>query len=232
MSSKPKINKRRQRLEALLERLRNDEEVSLRDFKNAISAEEYQDYAASVEMQRDFSNSCGSGSSGYNEYFKKGMFHYNKGEGAKSAKLRRRYHDQAEDCFERALEELESDLARDPAIANDYDRSLRRSELTPDPIGMPRLRSSKSLGNKMLAAQRLGKRKLKIQALESALSDAKVEEAGNVLGKVVAQGAKKVLGNDRSKKSSSADVLFGNSKGAALEKLRSRLSRGHKGSGR
>src|ERR1700733_1584296 len=174
---KSTVSKKRQRLENLLERLECDSEVSLRDFKNAISREDFQNYEPMLKQRRTFAPTTGSGSAEYNRLFAKGMFFYNKGEGAqKNAKLSSKYHSQAEKYFEMALEQLEADVHLDPSIAMDYDRSLDRFNLSLSPVGMPRLRSSKSLDNQVSDSRLLDKRKVKIQVLKEAIVKAKSEE--------------------------------------------------------
>ena len=190
--AQPKItvSKKRQRLENLLERLEGDSEVSLRDFKNAISKEDLQNYEHMLKQRRAFTADVGSGSAEYNRLFAKGMLFYNRGESyshKRNTKLSRKFHDKAETFFENALEALEGDLHQNPSIAMDYDRSLDRSNLSPDPVGMPRLRNSKSLDNQASDSRLLDKRKVKIQVLKEALVKAKAEEEKAASEKKVAK---------------------------------------------
>jgi hypothetical protein len=86
----------------------------------------------------------------------------------------------AEGAFERALERLEEIVSVDPSLQIWFDRPLdfnAGSEISLGPIGMPRVRTSKSLDNGLLgqAATRFGaindKRQVKIDALEDTLAE-------------------------------------------------------------
>jgi hypothetical protein len=195
---KRKVSKKRQRIENLIERLKKNDEVSLRDFRNAISKEEFQDYENTIEMRRDYATSVGSGSTGYNDFFKKGLFFFNRGEGCagKNPKLSSKYHQKAQACFEKALQELESDFRANPSIADDYDRNILGFDFSLDPIAMPRLRSSKSLDNQSLGFDRIGKRQIKLQFLKTALEHAMQEELRECESK---ETEKKVRANSKEK---------------------------------
>jgi hypothetical protein len=85
----------------------------------------------------------------------------------------------AEGLFERALERLDEIISADQSLQIWFDRPLdfsAESNISLDPIGMPRVITSKSLDNELLgqAASRFGaikdKRQVKMDALEDALA--------------------------------------------------------------
>lgn len=160
----------RQRLRVgnLIELLKAGKEVSLRDFKNAIDADDFDEYEQLLEQRRCEIEVMTSleGSSDYDSWLKKGLLAYGKGEncrGKKSAK----YHREAQRCFETAIECLQSDCSSNPMIMAAYDRDISYSDYSLDPIGMPRRRTSKSLDNMASIDRTLSKSKLKLQILES-----------------------------------------------------------------
>jgi hypothetical protein len=86
----------------------------------------------------------------------------------------------AEGAFERALERLEEIISIDPSLQIWFDRPLDFNgggDISLDPIGMPRVITSKSLDNSMRgqAATRFGekkdKRQVKIDVLQDALAE-------------------------------------------------------------
>ncbi len=86
----------------------------------------------------------------------------------------------AEGAFERALERLEEIISIDPSLQIWFDRTLDFNggdDISLDPIGMPRVITSKSLDNSMRgeAATRFGEKKDKRQVKINALEDALVE---------------------------------------------------------
>ena len=142
---------KKQRLENLLERLEQGNEVSLRDLKNALTADEYEDYKQMLEQQKQVKNFASHGSTEYDKWLKKGLFHYHKADSGRFNKLdSKKFFNKAEACFERAIEQLQQDIYEDGTVQLAYDRVLDFSEngsISLDPIGMPRKISSRSLDN-------------------------------------------------------------------------------------
>lgn len=142
---------KKQRLENLLERLEQGCEVSLRDLKNAITADEYEDYKQMLEQQKQVKNFSSNGSTEYDKWLKKGLFHYHKADSGRFNKLdSKTFFNKAEACFERAIEHLQQDIYEDGTVQLAYDRVLDFSangSISLDPIGMPRRISSRSLDN-------------------------------------------------------------------------------------
>jgi tetratricopeptide (TPR) repeat protein len=142
---------KKQRLENLLERLERGDEVSLRDLKNALTSDEYEDYKQMLEQQKQVKNFASHGSAEYDKWLKKGLFHYHKADSGRFNKLdSRKFFNKAEACFERAIEQLQQDIYQDGTVQLAYDRVLDFSangSISLDPIGMPRRLSSRSLDN-------------------------------------------------------------------------------------
>jgi len=160
----------RQRLRVgnLIELLKSGKEVSLRDFKNAVDEDDYDEYEQLLERRRseiEWMASLG-GSSDYDSWLKKGLLAYGKGENCRGKKSSK-YHREAQKCFEKAIECLQSDCYSDPMIMAAYDRNIANGEYSLDPVGMPRRRTSKSLDNMASIDRTLNKTKLKLQILES-----------------------------------------------------------------
>ena len=160
----------RQRLRVgnLIELLKAGQEVSLRDFRNAIDICDLEEYEQLLEQRRseiDWMTSL-DGSSDYDSWLKKGLLAYGKGENCRGKKSSK-YHREAQRCFEQAIECLQSDCSSNPSIIAAYDRDISNGDYSLDPVGMPRRRTSKSLDNMASIDKTLNKSKLKLQILES-----------------------------------------------------------------
>ncbi len=181
-------DKRKQRLQNLQERLDADEDIAVRDLKNALTEDEFRDYDQQLDWQRQSKSLGRNGSSGYDDWFKKGLFHHNKAESGRFSKAAtNKFHNAAQDCFGKALEQLESDMHTDASVQQAYDRQLdfsERGSLGPDIDAMPRRIDSKSLDN-LHNQTKLKKRDLKIQAVKSSLANFDNRKEGNesVVGK-------------------------------------------------
>ncbi len=160
----------RQRLRVgnLIELLKGGQEVSLRDFKNAVGDEGYADYEQRLEQRRyeiEVMTSLES-SSGYDEWLKKGLLAYGKGTNSRGKKSSK-YFNEAEKCFERATEQLQADYHSNPGISAAYDRPIADFDFSLDPDGMPRRITSKSLENMNAVDRTINKAKLKLEVLET-----------------------------------------------------------------
>ena len=173
------INATKQRLRTLLERLHNGDDVATRDLRNALTSDEYEHYEQMWEHHKDAA-SYSSGSSGYDELLKQGLFHYNKAESGRFNKeAKNRFYRKADTCFEKAVEQLKADVASDPNVAVAYDRHLDFSaegyNVSLSPVGMPRRVASKSLNNLSDAhggmRAKVTKRDFKIRIVEQSLRD-------------------------------------------------------------
>lgn len=173
------INAKKQRLRNLLERLHNGDDVATRDLRNAVTSDEYEHYEQMWEHHKNAA-SYSSGSSGYDELLKQGLFHYNKAESGRFNKdAKNRFYRKAEACFEKAIEQLKADVSLDPSVADAYDRHLDFSaqgyNLSLSPTEMPRRIASKSTNNLSDVhggvRAKLTKRDFKIRVVEQSLKD-------------------------------------------------------------
>jgi len=88
----------------------------------------------------------------YEDYFRKGMFDYNKAEGysRKGNKTAEKFYNSSENKFETALEYLQGIVDKDPSLHGWFDRDVGWSEdnnIAPYPVSMPRVITSRSLDN-------------------------------------------------------------------------------------
>lgn len=174
-----KISHKKQRLQNLHERLQKGEDVAVRDLKNALTEVEFNEYVQMWAWHQQSRSLGNDGSSGYDEFLKKGLFHYNKAESGRFEKsVAKRFHNKAQDCFEKALEQLSVDVQVNPLVAAAYDRQLDFSasgNLSLSPVGMPRRVNSKSLDNlsEVICGVRVKKTKrdFKIQIVKQSLAD-------------------------------------------------------------
>jgi len=142
---------KKQRLKNLFERLEQGEDVSVRDLKNALTKSEYEAYEQMLEQYQQVKSFANNASNGYDEWLKKGLFHYHKADSGRFNKLdSKKFFNKAEACFERAIEHLQQDIYEDGTVQLAYDRVLDFSangSISLDPIGMPRKISSRSFDN-------------------------------------------------------------------------------------
>lgn len=171
------ISAKKQRLENLLARLKDGTDVAVRDLRNALTSEEYEQFEQMWEHQKSAASNS-SGSSGYDELLKQGLFHYNKAESGRFNKeAKNRFYRKAESCFEKAVAQLRADVTLDPSVADAYDRHLDfsagRSNISLSPVGMPRRIASKSTNNLSDVhggvRAKLTKRDFKIRVIEESL---------------------------------------------------------------
>lgn len=169
----------RQRLRVgnLIDLLKCGEQVSLRDFKNAVGEEGYADYEQRLEERRQEIEVMTSleSSSGYDEWLKKGLLAYGKGTNSRGKKSSKYFQD-AEKCFETAIQCLQSDYHSNPMVAAAYDRDITSFDFSLDPSGMPRLITSKSLDNMNAVDRTINKAKLKLEVLETVYARLLAEE--------------------------------------------------------
>lgn len=163
-------------MEVIFERLQKGEEVSLRDFKNAIPSEEYESYKQALEIKKmELSGGFGYCAE-YEKWLKKGIFEYNRAEGfsGNNRKNYHKFHTKAQVYFENAIEALKEEHEQNPSIEFAYDRGVKlwagHNDVGGlDPGSMPRLKSSKSYDNLLKNSRKLDKRSAKIKAVKQAL---------------------------------------------------------------
>ena len=142
----------KKRIEVLIERLENGNDIQNRDLKGVLTSEEFNQYEAEWESHLDWKNGVNyQYSSKYDELLHKGDFSHNKAESGRfsevaTKKLRR----ESENYYEKALEVLEEESQENPMIGASYDRSYNTLTSNNTDIsyhGMPRRLTSKSLNN-------------------------------------------------------------------------------------
>lgn len=151
MKETRKMARSKKRLEELLIRLESGEDVAVRDLKNVLTQVEFEQYELEWEWIQDVKKGhVFDDSSEYDALLKKGDFYNNKAESKRFNDVaRKKFARQAESTYEIALEQLQSDIERNPGIAMAYDRPASTLEAGVDLSyhGMPRKVTSKSLQN-------------------------------------------------------------------------------------
>jgi hypothetical protein len=204
----------------LIELLKGGEEVSLRDFKNAVGEEGYAEYEQRLAQRRheiEVMTSLDS-SSGYDEWLKKGLLAYGKGDNSRGKKASK-YFNEADRCFERAIEQLQADYHSNPMIGAAYDRDITSFDFSLDPIGMPRLRTSKSLDNMNAVDRTIKKAKLKLEVLEIVYARLLDEEGKE-------KGRKEVESRGRKRNKDSLELLQERMNGVTEKERTSRKKEG------
>jgi len=176
----------KKRLEELLIRLESGEDVAVRDLKSVLTQVEFEQYEHEWEWIQDVKKGyVFDDSSEYDALLKKGDFYNNKAESKRFNDVaRKKFARQAESTYELALEQLQSDIERNPGIAMSYDRPASTLEIGVDLSyhGMPRKVTSKSLQNQHNVISSSGggstigkavttKRDLKYKALKQSLDN-------------------------------------------------------------
>jgi len=204
----------------LIELLKGGEEVSLRDFKNAVGEEGYAEYEERLEFRRQEIEVMTSleSSSGYDEWLKKGLLAYGKGTNSRGKKSSK-YFQEAEKCFERAIEQLQADYHSNPMVAAAYDRDITSFDFSLDPIGMPRLITSKSLDNMNAVDRTINKAKLKLEVLETVYARLLDEEGKE-------KGRKEVEARGRKRNKNSLELLQERLNGVTEKERTSRRKKG------
>ena len=165
------------KLNELLARLKRGEIVQNRQLRTWLGEQGYKDYEdnwSNTVDQRELLNSKPGELREYEELLKKATMLYNRGEAAsyKGKASARRLHQKAQSAFEHALLRLEEMMSQDPSLQMWLDRQCDFSgggNLSIDPIGVPRVVTSRSLDNLSggVSAQVDSKRQCKIRAVEA-----------------------------------------------------------------
>ena len=164
------------KLHGLLARLKRGENVQNRQLQTWLGEEGYKVFEDLWSSMVDFRNTLTSKPSDLVEYealLKKAIMLYNRAEVASQRRDRsaRRLHEKAQAAFERALLMLEEAIGQDPSLQMWLDRHCdftANGDLSLDPIGMPRVITSRSLDNQSggVSAKLKSKRECKIEAVE------------------------------------------------------------------
>lgn len=169
--------KRKAKLEAMLERLKRGENVQNRDLRTWLGDDAYAAFEDQCKQQEEFQKEIADKPEAVREYerrLRKALFAYNKGEGASARRQHKKAktnHNNADTLFERALEHLQEIMEIDPSLRVWFDRDTSwtaDSEIGIDPQSVPRVVTSRSMENSGggLLRQKRSKRELKIDAVE------------------------------------------------------------------
>lgn len=165
----------------LLQRLQNGRTVQNRDLQTWLSSDVYSDYMDECAQQTLFRTQLKDKPTEVVEYetrLKRALFIYNKAEGA-SVRGRKttakRYFNEADSLFERALEHLGEIIGADQSLCVWFDRDTTYEaggEVSIDPHSVPRVVTSRSFENRGggLLSMLQSKRDLKISAIERELA--------------------------------------------------------------
>jgi hypothetical protein len=186
---------REARIRVLIQRLESGKDVQARDLKIVLGLDGYKEYQQRWRSQRELRKTeKPSDVIEYEALLKKALLAYAKFEkfsGRTSSRSNliinrpakaRELGSAADTAFERALEFLSEAVHADPSIQVWFDRNLdftAGSEPSTDPVGMPRVVTSRSTERLASKEERFGiqtKREVKIEALRDALLDKERKE--------------------------------------------------------
>lgn len=167
---------RLEKLQGLLARLRRGENVQNRQLQTWLGEQGYKVFEDAWSNVVELRNTLTSKPGELIEYemlLKKAIMLYNRGEAAshKGQASARRFHAKAQAAFEKALLRLEELMGQDPSLQMWLDRHCDftpEGTLSLDPIGMPRVITSRSPDNQSSVGSKLrSKRDCKIEAVEA-----------------------------------------------------------------
>ena len=168
---------RLEKLHGLLARLRRGENVQNRQLQTWLGQQGYkvfEDAWSNVVEMRNMLTSKPGEIIEYEELLKKAIMLYNRGEAAshKGQASARQLHAKAQAAFEKALLRLEEMMSQDPSLQMWLDRNCdftANGDLSLDPVGMPRAKTSRSLDNQSggVGSMLRSKRDCKIEAIET-----------------------------------------------------------------
>lgn len=168
--------KRLKKLQGLLARLKRGETVQNRQLHTWLGKEGYEvfeDLCCNMVEVRKTLTSKPDDLVEYEQLLKKAILLYNRAEAAslRADQSARGLHEKAEVAFEKALRRLQEMIAQDPSLQMWLDRHCDFTaigNLSPDPIGVPRVITSRSPDNQSGGVRALlnSKRKCKIEAVE------------------------------------------------------------------
>lgn len=176
------VAQRWEKLAVLLDRLKQNKIVQNRDLRTWLTEDEYSSYVAECASQSALRDEIADKPAEVVEYekrIKKAQFAYNKAERNSQRGKRSvagKGFNRADTLFERALEYLQEIIAADQYLQVWFDRDTAWTadgSINIDPVGVPRVVTSKSVDAQGggLLMRKQGKRELKIDAVERALSD-------------------------------------------------------------
>lgn len=187
----PWEKERADKLNELIKKLKCGEHIQNRTLKTWLWPSEYAELESSWSAQKNIRNELidkPAEIKEYEELLKKALFTYNKAEGfstqRKSAAAKKLFN-KADTQFEQLLEYLQEIIEAEPALSSWFDRDAEwtaDSQLSIDPVGIPRVITSRSANNQTgnKPHNKLSKAEVKIQVLERALNAQLHEEVGDI----------------------------------------------------
>ena len=164
------------KLHDILARLKRGENVQNRQLRTWLGEEGYKGFEDLWSNMVDFRKTLTTKPGDlveYEELLKKAIMLHNRAEVASQRRhgTARRLHEKAEAAFEKALLRLEEMMGQDPSLQMWLDRHCdftANGDLSLDPVGMPRVITSRSPDNQSggVSAKVKSKRECKISAVE------------------------------------------------------------------
>lgn len=170
--------KKKERLQFLIDRLNSGGDIQLRDLKTVLTADQWQEYQAEWLRQKSYRDEPKPHDIvAYEKLLSKALLAYGRWDNycqrrnAKPA-VKQALEQKHLAAFERAAEHLRECYDGYHGIVVWFDRSLDPNSYSIDPDGMPRVITSRSVMNQASTpAHVMTKRQLKLEALKTALAD-------------------------------------------------------------
>lgn len=173
-----KEEKKRAKLQKILTKLQNGENVQNRDLETWLTKDEFESISEHWEEQKELREELKNKPAQIKEYekrFKKAEFAYNKANNHSlqgNRKAAKNGFGNAETQFEKLLDYLEETLHADPSLAEWFDREISfewGKEPSIDPTGMPRANTSRSSKRQLDNDRTLTKNQVKQRIVETAI---------------------------------------------------------------
>jgi hypothetical protein len=172
------VTKKKERIQFLIDRLLSGCDVQARDLKTVLTSEQWDAYQVEWRKQKEYrSEEKPWDVLKYEKMLAKALLAYGRWNAycqKSSAKeeIKRRLESKQLADFERAAEHLRECVNYSQGIVVWFDRSLDPNSYSIDPVGMPRVKTSRSVMNQASTpAHVMTKRQLKLDALKTALAD-------------------------------------------------------------
>ncbi len=164
----------KKRLQELLTRLNSGDDIAIRDMKNTLNQQEFEQYEHEWQWIKDLKNGIGIDTcSEYERIIHDADFTYNKAESGRfNKKVSNRLHELAQSQYENGLEVLREAIGMNPNLIAAYDRfpDSFSAGISLSPAGVPRSINSKSIHNKS-DITKMTKRELKIRVVRRSLDE-------------------------------------------------------------
>ncbi len=170
--------KKKERIQFLIDRLNSGYDVQARDLKAVLTSEQWDAYQVEWRKQKEYrSEEKPWDVLKYEKLLAKALLAYGRWnaycqKSSAKAEVKRRLESKHLADFERAAEFLQECYEGNHGLVIWFDRGLDPKSYSIDPIGMPRVITSRSSMNRgSTPAHMISKRELKLDTLASALND-------------------------------------------------------------